>query len=463
MQNIQQTFNTQRANLEKITRTSAQDRIQKLQFFKEMILAEREELTQAVYNDFKRPHAETDLLEILPILSCLNHVIKNLPAWMKDVKISGSPLLLGTSSYIRYEPKGQVLIIAPWNYPISLVLIPLIEAIAAGNAVMIKPSEFTPNVNSALKRLLSKVFLPNEVSLFEGDSKVSTELLSLPFHHIFFTGSTQVGKIVMEAASKNLASVTLELGGKSPVIIEKDADIKDAAKKIMWGKLINAGQTCIAPDYVLVHESVENAFLEECEKIIQKTYSNKDHYASIINSKHYARLVSLVEEAKAKGAEVRGFNLVASENKISPTILRNLALDSKILEEEIFGPIMPIITFKDSKEVTSFIQSRTRPLALYIFSENKKLVDEYLAQNISGGVAINDVVMHIANHNLPFGGVNHSGIGNYHGIFGFKAFSHERAVLERSHNLGMDYFYPPYSDSKKTVIDTVLKKLSAIL
>lgn len=462
MQTSEQIFNTQRANLEGITKTKLTERIQKLNFLKEIILAEREELTQAVYLDFKRPHVETDLLEILPTLSCLNHVVKHLPSWTKDVKVSGSPLLLGTSSYIRYEAKGQVLIIAPWNYPLSLVLIPMIEALSAGNAVMIKPSEFTPHSNQALKRLLSKVFLPEEVSLIEGDAKVSQELLSLPFHHIFFTGSTQVGKVVMEAASKNLASVTLELGGKSPTIIEQDADIKDAAKKIMWGKLINAGQTCIAPDYVLIHESKEAEFVQECKRIVDSVYAKKESFASIINLKHFERVCLLVEQAKNLGAEVIGFNTDKADLKIFPTLLRNVPQNAKILDEEIFGPILPILTFKESKEVTAFIQSKTRPLALYIFCENEKKIEDYLASNISGGVAVNDVVMHIANHNLPFGGINHSGIGSYHGHYGFKTFSHERAVLNRSHNLGMDYFYPPYSDSKKTIIDTMLKKLSSI-
>jgi aldehyde dehydrogenase (NAD+) len=461
---MKEKFLHQRKKLSQLKNTTSRERIKKLEELKDAVTEMRSQLKDALFLDFKKPHAETDLTEVLPGISCINFLITHLDAWMKDVKVKSSPLLLGTTSYIRYEAKGQVLIISPWNYPVALSIIPVAEAFSAGNAIVLKPSEFTPNTNKVLKDIFSRVFKNDEVILFEGDANVSTELLTYPFHHIFFTGSTQVGRIVMEAASKSLASVTLELGGKSPCIIDSDVNLEDCVRKIVWGKLVNGGQTCIAPDYVLVHESKASQFLELTVKQIKEIYADESNIAHIISSKHHKRLRSLVEEAIHDGAElICGHNYKEESNYFSPTILFRPKLDSKIMKEEIFGPVLPVLTFKESIEVVNLVNSFDRPLALYVFSENDKKLDYYLDNIISGGVALNDVLLHISNHHLPFGGINQSGIGNYHGEFGFKTFSHERAVLKRNLNLGVDYFYPPYTKTKESLIDSVFKKLNRFL
>lgn len=457
---------TQRSKLAKFKATSPQERIQKLQQLKNALNQHRAELRKALYQDFKKPPIESDLTEIMPTVSSLNYIISNLHRWMKPVKVKTgfNALVLGSKSTILYEARGQVLIISPWNYPLYLSLVPVAEAIAAGNAVVLKPSEFTPHTNAVISNILNLVFQGEEILVFEGDAQVATELLKFPFHHLFFTGSTAVGKIVMEAAAKNLASVTLELGGKSPCIIDADVDMADAVKKIIWGKFVNAGQTCIAPDFILVAHSRHQEFIELCCKSINDIYSDKKNLAHIINATHFKRLKSLVDEAIGAGAKLVCGNVTqADDNYFSPTILLNPPRNTKIMQQEIFGPVMPVLTFTQPSEVITLVNQMSRPLALYIFSCNKTQQAYYTNNIISGGVAINEVILQVSNHHLPFGGVNESGLGNYHGIFGFKTFSHERAVLNRKLNLGVTHFYPPYGKSKQSLVDFVFKKLNRFL
>ena len=461
---MKEQFLLQRKKLNQFKNTTSRERIKKLEELKDVVTEMRSQLKEALFLDFKKPHAETDLTEVLPSISSINFLITHLDAWMKDLKVKGSPLLLGTTSFVRYEPRGQVLVISPWNYPITLSLIPVAEAFAAGNGIVLKPSEFTPHTNRLLKEIFSRVFKNDEVLFIEGDAQTSTELLTYPFHHIFFTGSTHVGKIVMEAASKTLASVTLELGGKSPCIIDSDVNLEDCVRKIIWGKLVNGGQTCIAPDYVLVPESKLSKFLELSVKVIKEVYADESNIAHIISSKHHQRLKSLIDDALKEGAElICGHTYKEGSNYFAPTILLKPSLESRVMKEEIFGPILPVLTYKESIEAVNLVNTYERPLALYVFSDNDSKLDYFLGNIISGGVALNDVILHISNHHLPFGGINQSGIGNYHGEYGFKTFSHERAVLKRNLNLGVDYFYPPYTKTKESLIDSVFKKLSRFL
>ncbi len=375
----------------------------------------------------------------------------------------GTPLaLLGSSSWVRYEPKGVCLIISPWNFPINLTFGPLVSAIAAGNTVILKPSELTPNAAAVMKKIVSAVFPENEVALVEGEVEVAQELLKLPFNHIFFTGSPKVGKLVMQAAAQHLASVTLELGGKSPTIVDETANLKAAARKIAWGKFLNAGQVCISPDYLLVQESVKARFLELLQEQIQAMFtsspSESDSYARIVNARHYQRLLSYLEEAREKGSSVISTEEAdKGENYIPPTLVTDPPEDSTLMEEEIFGPILPVKSFQDLPEVIAYLNQKEKPLALYIYSKSKKSVNQIISNTRAGATCINNNVLHYANHNLPFGGSNNSGLGKSHGFYGFKAFSNERAVLKQHTPGAMELLFPPYTQLKKRIAKLTLK------
>ncbi len=462
---IKAAFESQQKYKFKAKNLTLSERLKKLARLKNEILRYQKSIQEALLADFGRGSVETDLIEIMPVLSEINHVSRHLKSWMSDEVVKTPALYTGTKSWVRYEGRGNCLLIGPWNYPFQLVIYPLVSAIAAGNTLIIKPSEFTPEINKVLKQLLSQVFEPHEVFLVEGDYKLANFLLDLPFDHIFFTGSTAVGKIVMEKAAKNLASVTLELGGKSPVIVDKNSNLDDAATKIAWGKYINAGQTCIAPDTLYIHQDVADIFVKKFKQVLARfSESNPDKFTQIINQKHFSRLKTMLEEAKNAGAVVElgaGFN--ESERRIEMTLLSGIPENCQMHKEEIFGPILPMKTFKKLNEVTVDVLKYGYPLALYIFSKNEDFIHSILENTCSGGVAINDVILQNANHNLPFGGVGHSGMGHYHGIWGFREFSHKRAVLKRKLDLGMQYFYPPYTDSKKKIIKSIFDKFSKLL
>ena len=364
-----------------------------------------------------------------------NDAIKHLASWMKPTSVMPTLLTAGTSSQVKYEPRGRCLIISPWNYPLNLTFGPLVSAIAAGNTAIIKPSEMTPHLSAAMTKLVGELFPEDEVAIFEGEAAVSQALLELPFDHIFFTGSPAIGKVVMAAAAKHLTSVTLELGGKSPTIIDATADLDLAAKNIMWGKFTNAGQTCIAPDHIFVHRSVKDAFVAKTKVVLEKAYGKdgsapSEHLAHVVNARHTARVKALLDDAKAKGARVLfGGQVDEKINSIAPTLLDGISPDSKIMQEEIFGPLLPIFEFDSLDEVITKINAEPKPLALYIYSSDDAAVEKVLGETSSGGACVNHAVMQFAHGNLPFGGVNNSGIGNAHGLYGFRAFSHERAVM----------------------------------
>jgi aldehyde dehydrogenase (NAD+) len=416
-----------------------------------------------MYQDFKKPASEVVIAEMLGVKREINHTIKHLKSWMKPKSVSTPLMLLGTKGLVQYEAKGLCLIISPWNYPFNLSICPLVHAIAAGNAVILKPSELSPNTSGFIKKMISSLFDKSEVAVFEGDAAVSTFLLEQKFDHIFFTGSPAIGKVVMAAAAKHLTSVTLELGGKSPAIVGPDVNVEEAAAKIAWGKFLNNGQTCIAPDYLYVHEKNYYSFLQALEATVETFYGanvakSKD-YARIVNRRHFDRIASLLEDAKEKGAQVLFGGITdADDCFISPTVLTNCTPDMRILQEEIFGPILPIMSFKDEFQVTADIRSGDKPLALYVFSTNTEF-NQYLLNNTSSGTSVvNDCLIQFGHNELPFGGVNHSGIGKSGGHYGFVEFSNQKSVVIQRTNL-LKNFYPPYGVKVRWMIDFVLKWL----
>lgn len=461
---IDRVFNLQMNNKWKLRESTAEDRIKKLRKLYDCILKYKTEIIKAIYDDFRKPEEEVLLTEIYPVTSEIKHIIRHLNKWMKDKQVKTPLSHFGARCRIRYEPRGVSLIMSPWNFPFQLTMDPLVSAIAAGNCVILKPSEFSPATTACMKKMLSKVFEENEVAVFEGNYRVSQMLLEKPFDNIFFTGSPSVGKIVMEAAAKNLTTVTLELGGKSPVIIDPTADLDEAAKRIAWGKCLNAGQICVAPDYLLIQQDKREEFVNLMDKYITKYYGAMDKatedlkYCRIITKKHFNRIKSLYDEAVSKGAKTNlGGHFEEGERFISPTVLTDVPLDSRILEEEIFGPVLPILTYKNMDEAITYINSKPKPLALYIFSRSSMAVDHILTHTESGDAVINDVVIHVGNTNLPFGGFNNSGIGKSHGYHGFMAFTHERSYLKQAKVSAVSMFYPPFRGTTKSMIEKIIK------
>jgi aldehyde dehydrogenase (NAD+) len=456
---ISELFELQKANYEKIRATTASQRIGKLHKLQQKILENKAAIEHALHEDLGKPVQETGLTEIYPVTSEIKHACKHLRSWMAPRHLNNPLVFFGARASVRHEPRGMCLIISPWNYPFQLALCPVVSAVAAGNCVILKPSEFSPQTSQLLARIVEETFPKTEVSVITGDVDVATQLLQLPFHHVFFTGSPAVGKIVMEAAAKHLASITLELGGKSPAIVDDTCDLADAARKIVWGKLLNAGQTCVAPDYALVPEKLQNDFIRIAVDCARKMYpSNHQDLCKIISIRHLERLQKLLTEALEQGARLEtGGGSDPSKLFFAPTILSNVSLDSAILNEEIFGPILPVLPYRTLEEAIALIETKPRPLSLYLFSKNRNRIENILRQTHSGGVCINDVVVHFVDVELPFGGINNSGIGNSHGYFGFRAFSHERAILRQPKKGAMTFFYPPYKESMKKLIEWTIR------
>lgn len=461
-------FAQQQARSTELRREDAAARTARLRKLSHWITENRAAIQQALYADFRKPTTETDVSEIWPSQTEIKHTLRHLRQWMAP-KPAETPLaLLGARGWVQVEPKGVCLIIAPWNYPFYLAIDPLISALAAGNCVIIKPSEMTPTVAALLSRMARELFDPAEVAVVEGDKDVATKLLRLPFDHIFFTGSPQVGKVVMRAAAEHLTSVTLELGGKSPAIVDETANLRDAAEKIVWGKGINAGQTCVAPDYLLVHESVQQPLLQEIGAVVRRFYDaadqgvvGSDSFARIVNQHHFERVAGLLEDAQLHGATLaHGGHVDAAQRFIEPTVLQNVAADSRIMQEEIFGPLLPVRTFRTLQEATAEVNSRPRPLALYVFTQSREN-QRYLLGNIpAGGAAVNETVLHLAHPELPFGGAGNSGLGRAHGHAGFLAFSNEKSVLRQRIGLtGIKQFYPPYTPKVKRMVGLLLRWL----
>ncbi len=460
---IQRVFNLQAATALALRQSTKQQRIAMIKKLKEAVLANKEAIIAAGFADFAKPAAEVELTEILPVIAEANDAIRQLGRWMKPKKVWPSRMMFGTQSYVQYEPKGRVLIIAPWNYPVNLSLGPLVSALAAGNTVIIKPSEITPNASAVIGKILREAFTEDEVALFEGDAPVAQALLELPFDHIFFTGSPAIGKVVMAAAAKNLTSVTLELGGKSPTIVDESADLALAAKNILWAKFTNNGQTCIAPDHIYVHAKVKEAFVQHCIQALEAVYGKGDAQADspyltrISNARHAARVKALLDDATSRGATIlTGGQADFSKRYIAPTLLGNIPADAQIMQEEIFGPLLPIITFEQIDSVIKQINAAPKPLALYIWSDTSATIKKVMQQTTSGGACINHCAVQFLHGNLPFGGVNNSGIGNAHGHYGFLAFSHERAVLKNLVMLAR-MFFPPYTPFTRKLIALFIK------
>lgn len=459
-QRMQAAFDSQQATALQWRASTARERIARIVRLREAMMARREQFYAAFHADYRKSPAEVEASEFLPVMEEVRHVLGQLKRWMKPTRMWPTITMLGTSAWVQYQPRGRVLIIAPWNYPLALCFGPLVSALAAGNTAIVKPSEMMPAVSALMARIVAEVFPENEVALFEGALQTSTALLAMPFDHIFFTGSPAVGKIVMAAAARNLSSVTLELGGKSPTIIDESANLKLAAETIMWGKFINNGQTCVAPDYIYVHDAVKEAFIEECKTVLRARYgaTPAEQKASpdltrIVNERHTGRIAALLGDALDKGATVRmGGEVDAAACYIAPTLVDNIAPGSSILEEEIFGPLLPVMAYADLDHVLAGINAGPKPLALYIWSRTQANIDKVLLRTSSGGACVNHCVAQFAHGNLPFGGVNNSGIGNAHGVYGFRAFSHERGVLRSSPLMLIKLFFPPYTRNRTAMI-----------
>jgi aldehyde dehydrogenase (NAD+) len=463
---LNRVFRAQKAHALSLRESTAGQRIARLERLRAAVEARAGEVCAACHADFRKPEPEARLAELLPVYSEISHAVRDLRRWMKPRKVKTTTAMLGTRAQIHFEPKGTTLIIAPWNYPFQLAIGPLVSAIAAGNTAIIKPSEMTPHVSALVAQLVRDTFPEEEVAVFEGGVETSTALLDLPFDHIFFTGSPAVGRIVMAAAARHLASVTLELGGKSPVVVDSSAEIKTTARNVAWGKLTNSGQTCIAPDHLYVHESVVRRLLEEIGKAIRKSYGKNDEairnspdYCRIVNEHHFERVRGLFDDAVRKGATVAfGGDHDASQNYFAPTVLTEVPADARIMEEEIFGPLLPIIPFNDLDDVIERINALPKPLALYIFGRNRERIETVVRRTSAGGMCINHNLLHYGHENLPFGGVNNSGIGKSHGEFGFAAFSNQKPVLT-NHFSAMHLLYPPYTARVQRLINWAVKRL----
>ncbi|HDI1148992.1 TPA: aldehyde dehydrogenase [Staphylococcus aureus] len=411
------------------------------------------DILEALYTDLGKNKVEAYATEIGITLKSIKNARKELKNWTKTKNVDTPLYLFPTKSYIKKEPYGTVLIIAPFNYPFQLVFEPLIGAIAAGNTAIIKPSELTPNVARVIKRLINETFDANYIEVIEGGIEETQTLIHLPFDYVFFTGSENVGKIVYQAASENLVPVTLEMGGKSPVIVDETANIKVASERICFGKFTNAGQTCVAPDYILVHESVKDDLITALSKTLREFYGQNiqqsPDYGRIVNLKHYHRLTSLLNSEQMN--IVFGSHSDEDERYIEPTLLDHVTSDSAIMQEEIFGPILPILTYQSLDEAIAFIHQRPKPLSLYLFSEDENATQRVINDLSFGGGAINDTLMHLANPKLPFGGVGASGMGRYHGKYSFDTFTHEKSYIFKSTRLESGVHLPPYKGKFKYI------------
>lgn len=408
-------------------------------------------ILEALAKDLGKSAFESYATEVSMVYAEINHTLKHLKEWMKDQKAATTIISFGGRSRIHLQPLGVTLIMAPWNYPFQLTITPLIAAMAAGNCVVLKPSRYSGHTSEILAKLINDHFSQEYIALFQGGKEVNTELLRIRFDHIFFTGSMRVGKIVMEAAAKHLTPVTLELGGKSPCLVDQTADLEKTAQRIIWGKALNAGQTCVAPDYVLVHSAVRQQLISAMEKAIKKFFGDSaiksQDFGRIIREEAFDRLQTLIRQEQGK--VICGGSCDQEQLKIDLTLLDNPDLDSEVMQEEIFGPILPIIPYDHLEEAVKIIRSREKPLALYLFTKDQDL-ENWVVDNLQyGGGCINDTVMHVANYHLPFGGVGASGMGAYHGRKGFETFSHAKSILKQTFAFDMPLRYAPYKNKLK--------------
>lgn len=453
---IKETINNQRLYFESGATKGLNFRLDKLRILRKAILDNEEEITEALKKDLGKAAFESYATEVGIVLEEIRYTVKYLPKWIKRKRVKTPMAQFLSSSYIYSEPYGETLIISPWNYPFQLAILPLIGAIAAGNCAIIKPSEHSPNTSEVIDKIISMNFDETYISVIRGAVETSKSLLDEEFDYIFFTGDIQVGKRVMESAAKNLTPITLELGGKSPCIIDETADIDLAAKRIVWGKFLNAGQTCVAPDYLIVHRSVKERLVNKMTGYITEFYGedpcSNPEYPKIINDKHFKRLLRLLE-----GEEIIfGGQSDDKTNRISPTILGDVTWESAAMQEEIFGPILPIIEFEDLNEALVKVNKMPKPLALYLFSNDKARHKDIINRISFGGGCINDTITHLATPYMPFGGVGNSGMGSYHGKASFDTFSHKKSVLSKSNLFDIPLRYPPYKENIR-LLKTIMK------
>lgn len=461
---IQRLFELQRQNRLIIGQTTAKERISKLNRLLDAVLRYRPQMKEAMRADFQKPPFEVDAVEVLPVTGAIRHTRSNLRRWMQPMRVPTPLSFIGSNSWVQHEPKGVCLIISPWNFPFNLSFVPLVSAIAAGNTAIIKPSEMTPHSSALIKKIVAEVFPENEVAVVEGGVETSKALLALPFNHIFFTGAPSIGKEVMKAAAEHLTSVTLELGGKSPAIIDETADLEVAARRIVRGKFANCGQICISPDYLLVQESIQDKLLSLLKSNLTSFYgedaSLSEDYACLVNDKHFQRVKSYLDDAKAHGANiVAGGQTDAAKRYIAPTIVTNLPDHSLLMREEVFGPVLPVRSFRQLNEAIDFVNGGELPLTLSIFSENKKNIHRVLTETSAGGTCINHAQLHFYNHDLPFGGIGNSGMGNAHGWYGFSEFSNARAVYQQNFWGPMELVRAPYDKIQQWLVDFSIKWL----
>lgn len=437
-----------------------------------LLLTHQDEIARALTADFgARPQAVSGVTDIAASLGPLKHAKANLKAWMRPERRKTTPAILsfiGAKAQVRFQPKGVVGIISPWNFPVNLTFAPLAGVLAAGNRAMIKPSELTPATSDLMAKMFADAFEVEEIAVFTGGPEVGQAFSELPFDHLVFTGATAIGRHVMQAAAKNLVPVTLELGGKSPVILGRSADLPTAAARIMAGKTLNAGQICLAPDYLLASEDKVSAFIDEAKSAVTAmfpTIKDNPDYTAVISQRHYDRIKGHIEDARAKGADVVEINPAGEDlsqqehRKIAPTLILNPTADMTVMQEEIFGPVLPVMTYRSIGEAMDYVNAHDRPLGLYYFGADAAEETQVLERTTSGGVTVNDVIFHIAQEDLPFGGVGPSGIGSYHGVDGFREFSHRRAVY---HQLKKDVgplkaLRPPYGEGVRKYLASALK------
>lgn len=430
-------------------------RIAQLQRLRQAVTDAQDRIVAAMAKDLGRPEFEAIAFDI-GLVKELDYAVKHLKKWMRPQKVSVSLEQMPARARIHSEPLGVVLIIAPWNYPVQLSFSPLVGAIAAGNCAILKPSEMAPETSKVIADIVSSAFDPEFVQVVEGGVETSQALLEQRFDHIFFTGGTAIGKVVMAAAAKHLTPVTLELGGKSPCIVDSDIDLETAARRIVWGKFVNAGQTCIAPDYLLVNRQIKPQLMEQLKAQIRQNYgedpSQSPDFGRIVSDRHFQRVSALL----GSGTLALGGDTDASQRYIAPTLLDNVSPNDPVMQEEIFGPVLPVLEYEVLEEAIAFVNQRPKPLALYVFSRNDAVIRQVLQRTSSGGVCINDTILHIAIPELPFGGVGDSGMGSYHGKAGFDTFSHRKSVLSKPFWLDLDWRYPPYK-AKMGLLKRIIK------
>ncbi len=462
---LQALFERSRAAFAREPLPSAEERRARLGKLGRMLKLHMAELEQAISADFGHRSAhESRMLEMFPALGAIGDARRHLKSWMRSKRSWASMWFLPARNEIRPQPLGVVGIIVPWNYPVLLAVAPLVGALAAGNRVLIKMSEFTPRTGALFARLIAETFPGGEVAVVNGDADVARQFASLPFDHLLFTGSTAVGRKVMQAAAQNLTPVTLELGGKSPTIVGPECDLREAADKILFGKCLNAGQTCIAPDYVLLPRGSESAFVKAASDVLATRYpdlADNDDYSAIINAAHLARLRGLITDARAKGANVIGYapegESLENSAKLAPTLLYPVNDDMQVMQEEIFGPLLPLVTYDTIDSAIAYVNARPRPLALYYFGNFADHIDKVLNNTISGGVSVNETILHISQDALPFGGVGPSGMGAYHGRKGFETFSHMKPIFHQAPLNGLFLFKPPYRERFDALIKLLLR------